>query len=47
MAKGATGSGTKGHTSVVKRTKQGGKVKRASMNKTQKSSYKAYRGQGR
>ena len=43
----AAASGTKGHSRVVKRTKQGGKVKRASMNKTQKSSFKAYRGQGR
>lgn len=39
--------GSKERNKVVKRTKQGGKVKRASMNKTQKSSYKAYRGQGR
>ena len=43
----ATASGTKGHSSIVKRTKQGGKVKRASMNKTQKASHKTYRGQGR
>ena len=33
--------------SVVKRTCQGGRAKTASMNKTQKRSYKAYRGQGR
>jgi hypothetical protein len=43
----AAGSGNKGHTSIVKRTKQGGKVKRSSMNKTQKTSHKTYRGQGR
>lgn len=39
------------HKSVVskvhKRTKQGGKVKRSSMNKTEKRSFKAYRGQGK
>jgi hypothetical protein len=33
--------------SVKKRTSQGGKVKTSSMNKTQKSSFKRYRGQGR
>lgn len=43
----AASAGTKGHSSVVKRTKQGGKVKRASMNKTEKRNHKAYRGQGR
>jgi len=32
---------------VVKRTCQGGKVKTSSLNKGAKSSYKAYRGQGR
>lgn len=30
-----------------KRTSQGGKAKTSSMNKTQKRSHKAYRGQGR
>lgn len=36
------------HTSVVKRTKQGGsKPKTATMSKTQKRAHKAYRGQGR
>ena len=45
MAKAASVS--KAHTRVHKRTKQGGKVKRSSMNKTQKRSYKAYRGQGK
>lgn len=35
------------HTSVFKRTSQGGKAKTSTMNKTQKSSFKAYRGQGR
>lgn len=33
--------------SVKKRTKQGGRVKTSSMNKTQKNSFKRYRGQGR
>ena len=32
---------------VGKRTCQGGKVKMSSMNKSQKRSFKAYRGQGR
>lgn len=35
------------HKSVVKRTRQGGLVKRAAMSKHQKRNYKAYRGQGR
>lgn len=36
------------HTPVVKRTRQGGaKPKTSSMTKTQKRSYKLYRGQGR
>jgi hypothetical protein len=43
----AVGSGTKGHTSVVKRTKQGGRAKRSSMNKVEKRNHKEYRGQGR
>lgn len=47
MAKGSTSSNNKVHTSVVKRTKQGGKVKRGSMNKTEKRNHKPYRGQGR
>jgi hypothetical protein len=35
-------------TSVFKRTNQGGnRPKTSSMSKTQKNSYKAYRGQGR
>lgn len=34
-------------TSVVKRTSQGGRVKTSSLNKTEKRSYKKYRGQGR
>ena len=46
MAK--AGSPTAGkHTTVFKRTSQGGKAKTSTMNKTQKSSFKAYRGQGR
>jgi hypothetical protein len=32
---------------VVKRTSQGGKAKRGTMNKSMKRSYKSYRGQGR
>jgi hypothetical protein len=34
-------------TKVHKRTKQGGQKKTASMNKSEKKSYKKYRGQGR
>ena len=41
------GNTNSGIIKVHKRTKQGGKVKRSSMNKSQKNSYKAYRGQGR
>jgi hypothetical protein len=44
MAKGTSG---KSHTSVVKRTSQGGrKPKTSSMTKVKKQSFKAYRGQG-
>jgi|LakMenE18May11ns_1017448.scaffolds.fasta_scaffold7837321_2 hypothetical protein len=46
MAK-AKGTGTAAHTSVVKKTKQGGKIKTSSLNKTEKKSFKRYRGQGR
>lgn len=46
MAK-AKGSTTAAHTSVVKLTKQGGKVKTSSMNKNERKTYKKYRGQGR
>lgn len=35
------------HKRVVKRTRQGGIVKHAAMNKHQKRNFKAYRGQGR
>jgi hypothetical protein len=42
MAKAVEGN-TK---SVVKRTSQGGKVKTSTLNKTQKRSFKKYRGQG-
>jgi hypothetical protein len=36
------------HKSVVKKTRQGGqRPKTATMNKTQKRSYKVYRGQGK
>ena len=41
-------TGTKAHTPVHKRTRQGGSnVARSGMNKHQKRSHKAYRGQGR
>lgn len=47
MAK-AKGTTIAAHTSVHKRTKQGhGKVKTSSMNKTERKTYKKYRGQGR
>ena len=35
------------HNKIHKRTKQGGQKKTASMNKSEKQSYKKYRGQGR
>lgn len=37
----------KKHNSVVKRTSQGGIVKTSKLNKHQKRSFKAYRGQGK
>ena len=40
-------TGVSKHNSVFKRTKQGGLKKTASMNKSEKRSYKRYRGQGR
>lgn len=43
----ATAPSGKSHTSVHKRTSQGGKAKTSTMNKTQKVAFKAYRGQGR
>ena len=44
----ATLKGKAEHTSIVKRTKQGGaKPKTSTMSKTQKRSFKRYRGQGR
>ena len=46
MAK-AKGTTTVTHTSVKKLTKQGGKVKTSSLNKSEKRSHKSYRGQGR
>jgi len=46
MAK-AKGSGVQAHTSIVKLSKQGGKVKTSSMSKSEKRSHKRYRGQGR
>jgi hypothetical protein len=47
MSKIKTTATTKVHTSVVKTTNQGGKVKTSSMNKSKRKSHKAYRGQGR
>ena len=47
MAKVKTTATTKIHTSVVKTTTQGGKVKTSSMNKSKRNGHKAYRGQGR
>lgn len=47
MSKVKTNATTNSHTSVHKRTSQGGKVKTSSMNKTARKSFKAYRGQGR
>ena len=45
MAKSTSG---KSHTRVVKRTSQGGsKAKTSSMTKTQKNTFKKYRGQGK
>ena len=38
---------TEKRTSVVKRTKQGGKVKTSSLSKHEKRSFKKYRGQGK
>lgn len=46
MSKTKTTTTTKVHTSIVKTTKQGGKVKTSSMNKDERKSYKKYRGQG-
>lgn len=39
-------SGHKPHVKLHKRTSQGGKVKRQTMNKHKKRSFKNYRGQG-
>lgn len=47
MSKAKTTAGTKIHTSIVKTTSQGGKVKTSSMNKSKRQGHKAYRGQGR
>lgn len=38
---------SKSHNSVHKRTKSGGWPKTSSMNKSEKRSYKKYRGQGK
>jgi hypothetical protein len=46
MAKGMTSNNKR--TTVIKRTSQGGvKPKTSAMNKSQKRSYKKYRGQGK
>jgi hypothetical protein len=42
----AKGTGTK-INSVIKRTKQGGRVKTSSLNKSEKRNFKKYRGQGK
>jgi hypothetical protein len=42
MAKAVDGN----KKSVVKRTSQGGKVKTSTLNKTEKRTFKKYRGQG-
>lgn len=47
MAKAKTTTSGKAHTSVVKTTKQGGKIKTSTMNKSESRSHKKYRGQGR
>lgn len=47
MSKAKQSTTGKTHTSIVKQTKQGGKIKTSSMNKTEKRSLKPYRGQGR
>ena len=39
-------SGHKPHVKLHKRTSQGGKVKRQTMNKHKKRSFKKYKGQG-
>ena len=41
------GDSSNAHKSVEKKTKQGGLIKTSTMNKSEKSSYKKYRGQGR
>jgi hypothetical protein len=35
------------HKQVVKKTSQGGQIKTSTMNKTEKRSFKKYRGQGK
>lgn len=47
MAKPSSSGAKTAHTPLVKKTKQGGKVARSGMNKHEKRSFKAYRGQGR
>jgi hypothetical protein len=47
MSKVKTNASGKTHTSVHKRTSQGGKVKTSSMNKASRKSFKSYRGQGK
>jgi hypothetical protein len=42
-----TSTTSKSHTSIVKTTKQGGKIKTSTMNKVEKRSHKKYKGQGR
>jgi hypothetical protein len=47
MAKPNTSPNAIKHESLVKRTKQGGKVKTSTLSKHEKRSHKKYKGQGR
>ena len=47
MAKQKHDPAKKTHSAIHKRTKQGGLIKTSSLNKSEKRSYKKYRGQGR
>ena len=47
MAKQVSAAGIVKHESLVKRTSQGGRVKTSTLSKTEKRSYKKYRGQGK
>lgn len=47
MSKAKQTTTARAHTSIKKTTKQGGKIKTSTMNRTEKHSFKRYRGQGR